>query len=133
MKAGRWPVRCLIVDDNAGFVAAARKLLEADGIDVVGSASSSAEAVGLITDLHPDVTLVDIDLGPESGIELVEHLHGTATSSPLILISAHSAEDFHDPITNSGAAGFVAKSELTAAAIREVLGGLAGLQEGDHR
>ena len=64
---------------------------------VVGSASSSAEAVGLITDLHPDVTLVDIDLGPESGIELVEHLHGTAASSPLILISAHSADDFHDP------------------------------------
>ncbi|HEX3286600.1 MAG TPA: hypothetical protein VHT50_18605 [Mycobacterium sp.] len=39
-------MRCLIVDDNAGFVAAARRLLEADGISVVGSASSSAEAVG---------------------------------------------------------------------------------------
>jgi CheY-like chemotaxis protein len=125
-------VRCLIVDDNAGFVAAARKLLESDGITVVGSASSSAEAVGLITDLHPDVTLVDIDLGTESGIELVERLHQT-TSSPLILISAHSADDFLDPIATSGAVGFVAKSKLTAAAIREVLGDLAGLQKGDHR
>jgi DNA-binding NarL/FixJ family response regulator len=126
-------VRCLIVDDNPGFVAAASKLLEADGISVVGSASSSAEAVGLIADLHPDVTLVDIDLGSESGIELVERLHQTAVSSPLILISAHSADDFLDPIADSAAVGFVAKSELTAAAIREALGGLAGIQEGDHR
>jgi DNA-binding NarL/FixJ family response regulator len=79
------------------------------------------------------VTLVDIDLGTESGIELVEYLHRTAASSPLILISAHSADDFLDRITDSGAVGFVAKSDLTAAAIREVLDGLAGLQEGDHR
>ena len=96
-------MRCLIVDDNAGFVAAARKLLEADGISVVGSAASSAEAVDRITDLHPDVTLVDIDLGAESGIELVERLHQSAAASRLILISAHSADDFLDPITSSGA------------------------------
>jgi DNA-binding NarL/FixJ family response regulator len=126
-------LRCLIVDDNTGFVAAAGKLLEHDGITVVGSASSGAEAIGLITELHPDVALVDIDLGPESGIELVERLHQTSASTPVILISAHSAEDFLDPISSSGAIGFVAKSELTAAAIREALVGLAGLQEGDYR
>ena len=40
-------MRCLIVDDNAGFVAAARKLLEAGGITVVGSAASSVEAFDL--------------------------------------------------------------------------------------
>jgi two-component system, NarL family, nitrate/nitrite response regulator NarL len=126
-------VRCLIVDDNAGFAAAARKVLEAGEITVVGTASSSSEAVVLFTELRPDVTLVDIDLGAESGIDLVEKLHQALASSPVILISAYSADDFHDPIVNSSAVGFVAKSELTASAIREVLGGLAGLQEGDHR
>jgi DNA-binding NarL/FixJ family response regulator len=126
-------VRCLIVDDNASFLAAARKLLEGDGITVVGVASSSAEAVRLVDELRPDVTLVDIDLGTESGFELVERLHQVGAPSAAILISAHSAEDFDDPIANSSAVGFVAKSDLSSDAIRDLLRGSAVLQEGDDR
>ena len=126
-------MRCLIVDDNAGFVAAARKLLEADGITVVGSASASADAVDLVAHLRPDVTLIDIDLGAENGIELVEQLRQATVRSPTVLISAHSAEDFVDAIDDCGAVGFVAKSDLTAAAIRDVLGESARVEEGDHR
>ena len=125
-------MRCLIVDDNAGFLAAARKLLEGDGVTVVGVASSSAEAVRLVDELR-DVTLVDIDLGTESGFELVERLHQAGAPSAAILISAHSAEDFNDPIANSSAVGFVAKSDLSSDAIRDLLRGSAVLQEGDDR
>lgn len=126
-------MRCLIVDDNAGFIAAARRLLEFDGITVVGSASCCDDAVDLVTELRPDVTLVDIDLGTESGIELVGRLHRSAAHSAVVLISAHSADDFRDPINDSGAAGFVPKSELTASAIRDVLGESASFEKGDHR
>ena len=115
-------MRCLIVDDNADFIAAARRLLESDGITVVGSASSGDEAVDLVTALHPDVTLVDLDLGAESGIDLVDRLDQAGALSPVILISAHSEDDFADPIAESSAVGFVAKSSLTAAAVRQVLG-----------
>lgn len=115
-------MRCLIVDDNAGFIAAARRLLESDGITVVGSASSSDEAVDLVTELHPDVTLVDIDLGTESGIDLADRLDQAVPPSLVILISAHSEEDFADPIAESSAVGFVAKSSLTGAAVRRILG-----------
>lgn len=125
-------VRCLIVDDNAGFLAAARKLLEGAGVAVIGTTSSSTEAVELAKSLQPDVTLVDIDLGVESGIDLVAHLRD-AGPWPVILMSAHSADDFLDPITGSGAIGFVAKSELTVASIRDLLAGSAGIQESDHR
>jgi CheY-like chemotaxis protein len=89
-------VRCLIVDDNAGFLAAASRLLEGAGLTVVGMTSTSAEAVELAGRLRPDVTLVDIDLGPESGIDLVPRLH-RAGAWPVILMSAHSAEDFPTP------------------------------------
>ena len=125
-------MRCLIVDDNAGFLAAARKLLEGAGVTVVATTSSSTEAVELARSLQPDVTLVDIDLGAESGIDLVAPLRN-AGAWPVILMSAHSADDFLDPIAGSGAIGFVAKSQLTVAAIRDVLTGSAGIQEGDHR
>jgi DNA-binding NarL/FixJ family response regulator len=126
-------VRCLIVDDNDGFVAAARKLLEAGGITVVGSASSSAEAFDLVTSLHPDVTLVDIDLGAENGIDLAERLHATGAPTPVVLVSAYSADDFLESIASCGAAGFVAKSQLTASAVRDVLGASTRFEKGDHR
>jgi DNA-binding NarL/FixJ family response regulator len=126
-------VRCLIVDDNDGFVAAARKLLEAGGITVVGSAATSVEAFDLVASLHPDVTLVDIDLGAENGIDLAERLHEMGAPSSVVLVSAYSADDFLESITNSGAAGFVAKSQLTASAIRDVLGVSTGFEKGDHR
>jgi DNA-binding NarL/FixJ family response regulator len=126
-------VRCLIVDDNVGFVAAARKLLEAGGITVVGSTASSAEAFDLVASLHPDVTLVDIDLGAETGFDLAERLHQTGAPSPVVLVSAYSPDDFQESITMCGAAGFVAKSQLTASAIRDVLAASTGFEEGDHR
>lgn len=126
-------MRCLIVDDNAGFVAAARRLLEADGITVVGSTSSSVEAFDLVASLHPDVALVDIGLGAENGIDLAERLHEDGARTPVVLVSAYSADDFLDSIISSGAAGFVPKSRLTASAIRDVLSGSTRFEEGDHR
>ncbi len=68
-------MRCLIVDDSAYFVDAARGLLERQGMTVVGVASTSAEALRRFEELRPDVTLVDLDLGGESGFELAEQLH----------------------------------------------------------
>ena len=98
-------------------------------------ASTSAEALRLFEELRPDVTLVDINLGGESGFELAEQLHrvGWAIPSPVILISTHAAQDFADMIETSPAAGFLSKSALTGAAIRDLVGGSAGVKEGDHR
>jgi hypothetical protein len=52
---------------------------------------------------------------------------------PVILISTHAAEDFADMIETSPAVGFLSKSALTGAAIRELAGGSASFEEGDHR
>jgi DNA-binding NarL/FixJ family response regulator len=128
-------VRCLIVDDSPGFVAAARRLLERDGITVVGVASTSADALRRFQELRPDVTLVDIDLGGESGFELAEKLDDAQDSaqSSVILVSTHAEQDFADMIASSPAAGFLPKSELTTDAIRRLVQLSAGLEEGDHR
>lgn len=126
-------MRCLIVDDSASFVDAARGLLERQGITVVGVASNTAEALRCCEELRPDVTLVDIDLGGESGFELAERLHRTASSAPVILISTHAAQDFAELIETSPAVGFVSKSALTARSIRELVRQSSGFEEGDHR
>ena len=113
-------LRCLIVDDNGGFRDAARSLLEREAIEVVGVASSAAEARSRVAELRPDVVLIDIVLGTESGFELARAL-AREDSAKLILISTHSEADFADLIAASPAVGFIAKSELSARAVRNLV------------
>ena len=128
-------MRCLIVDDSADFIDAARSLLERQGMTVVGVASTSAEALRCFEELRPEVTLVDIDLGGESGFEVAERIHraGLPAPSSVILISTHAEQDFADLIAGSPAVGFVSKSSLTPDAIHALVDGSARLEEGDHR
>ncbi len=118
-------LRCLIVDDNEQFLTAARDRLEGDGIMIVGQASSGAGALERARDLRPDVTLLDIDLRDESGFDIARRLVDADASgaAAIVLISAYARADFEELIAGSPIAGFVAKSDLSAAAIREVLGG----------
>ena len=118
-------LRCLIVDDNPGFLAAASELLEREGISVVGVASSSREALERAEQLQPDLTLVDIDLGAESGFDLVRQLAQDSgrRSSSVILISTYAERDFSELIEESPATGFMSKSELSGEAIHALLDG----------
>lgn len=115
-------LRCIIVDDSALFREGASALLKREGVDVVGVAENSAEAVRLVEALRPDVTLVDIDLGDENGFDLAEHLSANGTGhSKVILISTHAREDLAQLIEASPALGFVPKARLSARAISDLL------------
>jgi CheY-like chemotaxis protein len=121
-------LRCIVVDDNPHFAKAARLLLEREGLNVVGTASTGSDAVALVRALIPDLVILDIDLGAESGFDVARQLRSFDTQSSLtdvpdiILVSAHDEDDFADLIRDSVAAGFLAKSDLSAAAIRRLLG-----------
>jgi DNA-binding NarL/FixJ family response regulator len=117
-------VRCVVVDDSARFLAAIRVLLERQGMPVVGVASSTAEALERITALRPEVTLLDVHLGEESGVELARRLvrERAVPPSRLILMSSRAPEDLADLTAERVVAGFLVKSELSADAIRVLLG-----------
>jgi DNA-binding NarL/FixJ family response regulator len=114
-------LRCLIVDDSARFLAAAGKLLEREGITVVGVASTSAEALERAQELRPDVALVDIDLGGESGFELARRIAEAPAPLPVILISTRSEDEFVELIETSPALGYLSKTSLSAHAVRQLL------------
>jgi DNA-binding NarL/FixJ family response regulator len=116
-------LRCLIVDDSPRFLQAARGLLEYQGITVVGVASNSAEAFRRAEELRPDVTLVDVDLGGESGLELARRLdgEGAVTRASVILISTHAEQDYAELIATSPAIGFLSKTGISADAIQKLL------------
>ena len=116
-------LRCLLVDDSLWFLEAARSLLERQGLSIVGVASTGDETLHQAVELAPDVILLDIDLGQESGLALSERLHRRPGMErlPVILISTHAEEDYADLIALSAAVGFLPKMALSAAAIRDLL------------
>jgi DNA-binding NarL/FixJ family response regulator len=113
-------MRCLLVDDNRVFLETAQAFLAREGIAVTGAASSGAEALRQARALRPDLVLVDIMLGDESGFNLASRLAGNGAA--VIMISSGAEADYADLIAESAAAGFLSKAELSAAGIRRILG-----------
>jgi CheY-like chemotaxis protein len=121
------PLRCLIVDDSSCFLDAARTLLEGGGF-AVEVASNGEQALGQAESCRPDVILVDVFLGEESGLDLARRLvdGGRRDGPTVILISTHSEADLSALIAASPAAGFLTKEELSTAAIQRIVGTHAG-------
>ena len=115
---------CLIVDDNETFLEVARSLLERQGLAVVGVATTGAEAVRQARELRPDVALVDISLGRESGFEVARLLVGHV--GHMIMISSRDEDDYESLIAEGPAVGFLSKTDLSAEAILGLLNGAAG-------
>jgi DNA-binding NarL/FixJ family response regulator len=105
----------VIVDDSGDYVEAARALLESEGWTVLGSASTTAEAVEICARLQPDVVLVDLGLGTESGLDAARELDRSGTTATIVLTSTRV--DMADLVESSAAAGFIAKTDLTGEAI----------------
>ncbi len=121
-------LRCLIVDDSSPFLDAARQLLQQQGINVVGVASSGDEAIRLATELRPDVTLLDIVLGDEDGLAVAQRLAAgpDPRGGTLILVSTRDGDEFAESIEASPAVGFIPKSSLSAEAVRRLVGRSGG-------
>jgi two-component system nitrate/nitrite response regulator NarL len=116
-------LRCLLVDDSVHFLEAASRLLERQGVAVVGVASTKAEALARVRETEPDVTIVDVDLNGESGFDLCWELAATSDEAPTstILASTRSESDLSAFVAVTPVLGFISKNELSAAAIRDFL------------
>jgi two-component system, NarL family, nitrate/nitrite response regulator NarL len=115
-------LQCVIVDDDLAFLEAARDVLEHGGVSVAGVAITSAEACQAVKALQPDVVLIDIRLGHESGFDTARRLAENGHAATLIMISTHARDDYLDLIAESPAVGFLHKMELSAAGIRHLAG-----------
>jgi two-component system nitrate/nitrite response regulator NarL len=114
-------MRCVIVDDSQQFLASAKRLLELHGLSIVGCAASRSEALALVDRLAPDVVLVDVELGGESGLDLAEELAVRAGSAQVVMISTHDRDEVVELLAESAAIGFLPKADLSARAIVDLL------------
>jgi CheY-like chemotaxis protein len=116
-------MRCFMVDDSQDYLDAAGSVLTSEGVEVVGTAGTSYEALERVGRLRPDVVLVDINLGTESGFALARALNEAPASArtPVILISTHAEDDYAELIEASPAVGFLSKSSVSLGGIRRLL------------
>jgi DNA-binding NarL/FixJ family response regulator len=111
----------VIVDDHPSFRSSARMLLESDGFEVVGEAATGEEGVEVALDLRPDLVLLDVNLPDIDGFEVATRITADAQPPRVILTSSRDSTDFGPLVQKSGALGFVPKSELSGAALEELL------------
>jgi DNA-binding NarL/FixJ family response regulator len=111
----------LVVDDHPSFRTTARRLLQAEGFDVVGEAENGAEAVRKAGELHPDFVLLDVQLPDLNGFEVANVLCRNGSSPMVVLVSSRDATDYGELIAGCGARGFIPKAELSGASIRALL------------
>ena len=120
---GLTPLRpsVLIVDDHAGFRESARGLLEAEGFDVVGVAGDSDEAMAEAIRLRPDLVLLDVRLPGVDGFGTAEMLARLDPAPVVVVTSSHPASSYRTQLAMAPVRGFLAKSDLTGAALAAFL------------
>jgi DNA-binding NarL/FixJ family response regulator len=112
----------LIVDDHPSFRSSARELLEAEGYEVVGEAEDGRTALAAVSDLRPDVVLLDVQLPDITGLEVAERITAAGDGPLIVLVSSRDASDYGPLVGASGARGFLAKAELSGAALANLIG-----------
>lgn len=111
----------LIVDDHPGFRATARRLLESEGYSVVGEAADGASALEAVRELKPEIVLLDVQLPDLDGFAVAGRLTDEGTRSAIVLVSSRDGEDYGSLASDSGARGFIPKSELSGAALEALV------------
>lgn len=113
--------KVLIVDDHEGFRDAARALLGAEGFDVVGEATDGREALIEAERLRPDVVLLDIQLPDLDGFAVADRLAAVPAPPAVVLTSSYEAVTYGARLGLAPSRGFLAKRELSGAALAGLL------------
>jgi DNA-binding NarL/FixJ family response regulator len=120
-------LKILIVDDHPVVQEGlAHAINTSQDLCVCGGAESSAQALQAITQLAPDVVIVDIALGEEDGLDLIRQINQRCADLPILAMSMHDETLYAERALRAGAGGYVMKQETMPriiAAVRRVLGG----------
>ena len=120
-------IRLMLVDDHAVVRSGLRMLLESQAdLEIVGEAGTATEALAALSELHPDVVLMDIGLPDISGIEAAREMRRIRPETAIVALTIHEDEEYFFKMLDAGAVGYVPKRaapEELVSAIRAAAGG----------
>jgi len=122
-------IRVLLADDQAMIRGGLRLILEDQpGISVVGEAADGTEAIRLARRLRPDVSLVDIRMPGEDGIQVTRAIAGPGVADPLrvVIVTTFDLDEYVYGALRAGAVGFVLKGASPALLVEAVRAAHAG-------
>jgi DNA-binding NarL/FixJ family response regulator len=113
------PLRLVLIEDHQALREGLELLLAREGIEVLGTAGNAGDGRVLVETLAPDVSLIDIRLGEDSGIELTAQLIDADPERRIVLYTGSNEIELLIKGLDSGARGYALKegtqSELRAA------------------
>jgi DNA-binding NarL/FixJ family response regulator len=121
------PITVLLAEDHSIVREGLCSLLLADGrFAVAGEACNGREAVEMARTLRPDVILMDIAMPVLNGLEATRQILAANPAARVIILSAHSDDEYIERTTQAGVAGFLEKqtsAEVVTRAVCEVAKG----------
>ena len=115
------PIHILLVDDHAVLRAGLRLLLESrPGLRVVGEAGNRSDALAAAARERPDIIVLDLDLGGESGLEFLPDLLATATGAQVLVLTGVRDPVLHRRAVHLGARGVVPKEKAAAVLLQAI-------------
>jgi two-component system response regulator NreC len=102
--------RLLLVDDHAVVRSGLKMLLGSESdVDIVGEASTAAEALEVSAQVKPDVILMDIGLPDLSGIDATREIKKRFPKVAIVALTIHEDEEYFFKMLDAGASGYVPK------------------------
>ena len=103
-------IRILIADDHGVLRAGLRALLSAESdLEVAGEAADGREALHLVSDLNPDVVLLDVNMPGPDGIEVTRRLKAVKPEVRVLILTVHEDEGLLREAIRAGASGYILK------------------------
>jgi DNA-binding NarL/FixJ family response regulator len=115
------PIRLLIIDDHLLVRTGLRMLIESDPeLEVVGQAANRREALAAATATKPNLILLDIDLGPENGLDFLTELSTLVPQARILVLTGLRDAEYHRRAARLGAAGLILKENAADVLLKAI-------------
>ena len=120
-------VRVVVVDDHDLFRTGLRSLLEEQGVNVVGEAANGQTAIRIVSELAPDVVIMDLNMPGLTGVETTRQLSGIAPLARVVVLTISADDDDVMNAVMAGACGYLLKDS----SIQELIVGIRAAAAGE--